>query len=124
MSVHGFTEETVALRLREMAAVPSGDSTASGIDISELWEVKTPPSGIPGASTQSDTSTFNLVSCKAFYLVVDGNTVKRRKVMVKGQQLELKVANKATDAIPGNSYVGVTRFVGGAFVVTWQDCNG
>jgi hypothetical protein len=122
MSAYGFKDEVVALRLREMAAIPTGPASDLGSDDSELWEVKTPSAGIPGTSSQTDSSSFNLVSCKAFYLVVDGNQVKRRPVMINGTQLELKVANKASEPIPGNSYVGVTRFVGGAFIVTWAEC--
>lgn len=125
MSVYGFADIAVASRLRSMASVPTtptGASTEHGNDWSEVWEVKTPPTGIPAAGVHTDTSTFTLVACKAFYLVVDGNLIKRRAVMVDGQQLELRVGNKSRDAIPGNAYVGVTRFVGGAFIVTWAEC--
>jgi hypothetical protein len=86
---------------------------------SVMIRAKTPPGGI-----SVSTGAFPTAECELYHLIDTGTSIMEVALMNGSEPIKVRVCNIAgSDAIPGNIFVGITRMAGGAFAVTWQDCN-
>lgn len=118
---YAFKSRDVAERLRSRALLQERSSGSQTLEEGANWEAKTPPEGIPAADSESDTIPSAL--CAVYYMVDDGGTITRTPAIVDGQPLKLRIGNRASAEIGGNRFISATRYVGGALIVTFDDCD-
>lgn len=116
-----FREKAIAKRLKLMAMAPEIGRGTTGEEGAN-WEVRTPAEGIDAYDGESDEMPSAM--CLVWYIVDDGETIRREPMLVDGEQLALRVGNRASTPIGGDRYVSATRYVGGALIVTFDECDG
>jgi hypothetical protein len=121
LTVYGFADRTTAEKLRQMAGLPAIRDTRTTPEEGANWEVRTPSAGI--AAKTAAAETYPSAECDLFYIVTDSAGVIRRVQALDGSTpVKLRVGNRSTTAIPGNRFVSATRYIGGAYIVTVDDC--
>lgn len=118
---YAFKSREVAERLRSRALLQHRGNGSQTLEEGANWEAKTPPEGIPAADPESDTIPSAL--CAVYYMVEDGGTITRTPAMLDGQPLKLSIGNRSTTEIGGDRFISATRYVGGALIVTFDECN-
>jgi len=108
-----------------LAAHSTGANTiclcdVDGSDGDANWEVKTPSDGIDG---WDGGDTIPAEKCDVYMMVESGGSITRSPVLGKdGVQMKVLVGNRSRLEIDGNRFVSATRYVGGALIVTFDDC--
>lgn len=128
MAVFGFADQRIAEKLMDMTGAPPPKTakTKPGSD-SESWIFRTPEDGIAAFADAEpyDEQDLPTAECEAWvlYKTEDGKVRRKQAKNVDGDALKVVIANMLPEAIPGDAWIGATRFVGGVFLANWASCS-
>ncbi|MGV3483709.1 MAG: hypothetical protein ACO1RT_04755 [Planctomycetaceae bacterium] len=128
MTLIGFADRRVAEKLRDMAGLPPQKTPNNRPNSdSESWIFRTPEDGI-GAFADAepyDEQDLPTAECEAWvlYKTDDGKVRRKQAKNIEGENLMILVANMLPEAIPGDTWIGASRFVGGVYLADWAPCS-
>lgn len=119
MATYGFSDRSIAKRLKQMATAQGPLSTPPSGRYSELLYFKTPVAGIPAKSG----TTWGKATCTLYHWSYDGTDVDEAVAQDTGaSNITATVFNWTGTAIPGEVFIWA-GFAGELLVILNRDCG-